>query len=157
MAIIRALPHSFDDVVRTISVLDKFDKQSVVQSLRNMDHTRVNLSSITSTFAASSAAPRRSQNASQPPASSSSPSSSQNSQNRASNCPKCDFCSHLGHIEAKCFLKEKLMHQIPSFSFSTAAPASTAPQPTPGAPQSASIASASALLSTASPDAHISS
>ena len=33
MAIIRALPHSFDDVVRTISVLDKFDKQSVIQLL----------------------------------------------------------------------------------------------------------------------------
>ena len=33
MAIIRALLHSFDDVARTISVLDKFDKQSVVQSL----------------------------------------------------------------------------------------------------------------------------
>ena len=33
MAIIRALPHSFDDVVRTISVLDKFDKPSVIQSL----------------------------------------------------------------------------------------------------------------------------
>ena len=33
MAIIRALPHSFDNIVRTISVLDKFDKQSVVQSL----------------------------------------------------------------------------------------------------------------------------
>ena len=49
------------------------------------------------------------------------------------------------------------MHQIPSLSFSTAVPVSTAPQPTPGAPQSASIASASALLSTASPDAHISS
>ena len=51
MAIIRALPQSFDDVVRTISVLDKFDKQSVVQSLRNMDHTRANLSSTTSAFA----------------------------------------------------------------------------------------------------------
>jgi translation initiation factor 2B subunit (eIF-2B alpha/beta/delta family) len=35
--IIRALPHSFNDVVRTISVLDKFDKPSVIQSLRNMD------------------------------------------------------------------------------------------------------------------------
>ena len=33
MAIIRVLPHSFDDIVWTISVLDKFDKQSVVQSL----------------------------------------------------------------------------------------------------------------------------
>ena len=48
MAIIRALPQSFDDIVCTISVLDKFDKQSVIQSLRNMDHTRVNLSSTTS-------------------------------------------------------------------------------------------------------------
>ena len=157
MAIIRALPHSFDDVVHTISVLDKFDKQSVVQLLCNMDHTCANLSSTTSAFAVSSATPRHSHNASQPPASSSSPSSSQNSQNRASNCPKCNFCSCLGHIEAKCFLKEKLMHQIPSLSSSTAVPVSTAPQPTPGAPQSASIASVSALLSTASPDAHISS
>ena len=31
MAIIRVLPHSFDDVVRTISILDKFDKPSVIQ------------------------------------------------------------------------------------------------------------------------------
>ena len=34
MTIIRALPHSFDNVVRTISVLDKFDKQSVIQLLQ---------------------------------------------------------------------------------------------------------------------------
>ena len=157
MAIIRALPHSFDDVVRTISVLDKFDKQSVVQSLCNMDHTRANLSSTTSAFAASSAAPRQFQNASPLQASSSSSPSSQNSQNRASNRPKCDFCSRLGHIEARCFLKDKLMRQIPSLSSSSAAPASIISQSTPDAPQSASIASASALLSTASPDAHISS
>ena len=58
MTIIRALPHSFDDVVRTISVLDKFDKQSVVQSLRNMEQTRFNLSGATSAFSASSTAPR---------------------------------------------------------------------------------------------------
>jgi hypothetical protein len=32
-SIIRALPHSFDDVVRTISILDKFDKPSVIQLL----------------------------------------------------------------------------------------------------------------------------
>ena len=44
MAIIRVLPHSFDDVIRTISVLDKFDKQSVIQLLRNIDQTRSNLS-----------------------------------------------------------------------------------------------------------------
>jgi hypothetical protein len=55
MAIIRVLPHSFDDVVRTISVLDKFDKPSVIQSLRNMDQTRSNLSGTSSAFAASSA------------------------------------------------------------------------------------------------------
>jgi hypothetical protein len=50
MAIIRALPHSFNDVVRTISVLDKFDKQSVIQSLRNMDQTRSNLSGTSTAF-----------------------------------------------------------------------------------------------------------
>jgi translation initiation factor 2B subunit (eIF-2B alpha/beta/delta family) len=79
MAIIRALPHSFDDVVQTISVLDKFDKQSVVQSLRNMDQTHANLSSTTSTFAASLAPLKHPQNTSTLPASSSSSSSSQTS------------------------------------------------------------------------------
>ena len=33
MAIIRALPHSVDNIIHTILVLDKFDKQSVIQSL----------------------------------------------------------------------------------------------------------------------------
>ena len=160
MAIIRALPHSFDDVVRTISVLDKFDKQSVIQSLRNMDHTRANLSSTTSAFAASSAPAKRSQNASTSPPSTSSTSSSQNSQNRGSNRSKCDFCSRSGHVEAKCFLKERLMRQHSLPLSSTATPASLtsqSTQPAPNPPQSASIASASALFSAASPDAHFSS
>jgi hypothetical protein len=43
MAIIRALPHSFGNIVRTISILDKFDKPSVIQSLRKMDQTCSNL------------------------------------------------------------------------------------------------------------------
>ncbi len=157
MAIIRALPHSFDDVVRTISVLDKFDKQSVIQSLRNMDHTRANLSSTTSAFAASSAPAKRSQNASTSPPSTS---LSQNSQNRGSNRSKCNFCSRSGHVEAKCFLKERLMRQHSLPLSSTATPASLtsqSTQPAPNPPQSASIASASALFSAASPDAHFSS
>ena len=70
MAIIGALPQSFDDIVRTISVLDKFDKQSVIQSLCNMDHMCANLSSTTSAFAASLAPPRHSQNVSSSSASS---------------------------------------------------------------------------------------
>jgi len=37
IAIIRALSHSFDNVVQTISVLDKFDKPSVIQALQNID------------------------------------------------------------------------------------------------------------------------
>ena len=45
MAIIRELSHSFDDVICTISVLDKFDKQSVIQTLRNMDQIYSSLSS----------------------------------------------------------------------------------------------------------------
>ena len=161
MVIIRALPHSFDDVVRTISVLDKFDKPSIIQSLHNMDHTCANLSSTTSTFTASTGAPRRLQNASTAPSSSSSPFSSQNSQNRAPNHPKCDFCSRHSYIEAKCFLKERLMCQMSLPLSSTAAPASTTSQPTPqaipNAPQSAYIASASALFSASSPDSHFSS
>jgi hypothetical protein len=58
MAIIRVLSHSFDDVVCTISVLDKFDKSSVIQSLRNMDQTYSNLSGTSSAFSASLAPPR---------------------------------------------------------------------------------------------------
>jgi len=161
MAIIRVLPHSFDNVVRTISVLDKFDKPSVIQSLCNMDHTHANLSSTTSAFATSSGMPRCSQAMSTAPASSSSPSYPQNLQNRASNCPKCNFCLYLGHIEAKCFLKENLMCQISLPLSSIAAPASTTPQPAPqaisDAPQSTYIASASALFSASSLDSHFSS
>ncbi|KAI0288723.1 hypothetical protein B0F90DRAFT_1660894, partial [Multifurca ochricompacta] len=102
MAIIRALPQSFDNVVRTISVLDKFDKNS------------------------------------------------------AQNCPKCDFCSRLGHVEAKCFLQEKLIKQIASSSSPSATPASISPSSVPTAPQSASIASMSALSCSIQPDSHIS-
>src|SRR6266850_2477365 len=161
MAIIRALPHSFDDVVRTISILDKFDKPSVIQSLRNMDQTRNNLSSTTSAFLA---APHPSKHPQKPSTSYTVPSTTptpSSSQNRGANRPKCDFCSRLGHLEVKCFLKEKLMRQISLSSPATAAPASTSPQTAahavPEAPQSASIASASAHSSVTSPDAHISS
>ena len=128
MAIIRVLPHFFDDIMRTISILDKFDKPSVIQSLRNMDQTHINLSSTSSAFAASSSASKCSQSL---PTSSSVPSNtslSPISQNRGSNCPKCDFSSCLGHVEAKCFLKEKLMRQIPSSLSLTASLASTTPQ-----------------------------
>jgi transposase InsO family protein len=160
MAIIRALPQGFDDVVRTISILDKFDKPSVIQSLRNMDQTRINMGSTTSAFAASSSSHRAPQNTSLLPTSLST-SSASNSHNKGSNRPKCDFCSRLGHTEAKCFLREKLMRQIALPSSSAASPASTqsqsSPQLVPEAPQSASIASASSLFSAATPDAHFSS
>jgi gag-polypeptide of LTR copia-type len=157
MAIIRALPHSFDDVVRTISILDKFDKPSVIQSLRNMDQTHSNLSGTTSAFSASSTAPRSSSKPSQASSLPSQSTSPQNSQNRASTRPKCDFCSRLGHIEAKCFLKEKLTRHFGSPLPSTAAPASTHSQSAPAAPQNASIASASALFSaTPIPHSHTS-
>ena len=161
MAIIRALPHSFDNIMHTILVLDKFDKPSVVQLLCNMDHIYTNLSSTTSTFTVFSGAPRHLQNMSIAPVSSFSPFSPQNSQNRAPNLPKYDFCLCLGHIEVKCFLKKKLMHQMSLPSSSTAAPASTTLQPTPqaipGTPQSAYIASASSLFVALSPDSHFSS
>jgi transposase InsO family protein len=154
MAIIRALPHSFDDVVRTISVLDKFDKQSVIQSLRNMDQTRSNLSGTSTAFSAHSASQRASQKPSPAPTPSSSSSQTQDASNKPQNRPKCDFCSRLGHLEAKCFLKDKLMRQISPPSSSTAAPATTSSQPTPSAPQSASIASASALSSVTQSEPH---
>ena len=124
MAIIRALPHSFDDVIRTISVLDKFDKQSVIQSLRNMEQTCSNLSGTSTAFSASPHIAKPRPRASNSPSSSSLP---QNSHN-LSNQRKCDFCSHLGHLEAKCFLKEQLLCQLNASSPSTAAPASTLSQ-----------------------------
>ena len=91
------------------------------------------------------------------PKSSTSPhsgSSTQNSQNGSSSHPKCNFCSHLGHLKAKCFLKKHLMCQINPSSSSTAAPAFTLPQSTSDTPQSASAASPSALFSAFQAEAH---
>src|SRR5258708_14561817 len=102
MAIIRALPHSFDDVIRTISVLDKFDKQSVIQTLRNMDQTRSNLSGTSTAFYAAPASQKASQRPSQVSSMSPSPSLpstlSSPPQSKASR-PKSDFSSSLAHIE----------------------------------------------------------
>src|SRR5258708_6254694 len=162
MAIIRALPHSFDDVIRTISVLDKFDKQSVIQTLRNMDQTRSNLSGTSTAFYSAPASQKASQRPSQVSSMSPSPSLpstlSSPAQSKGSR-PKCDFCSRLGHIEAKCFLKEKLMRQIGSPPSSTASPASTSPQASPqsspSVPQSAHIALASALSSITQSESHM--
>jgi hypothetical protein len=129
MAIIRALPNDFDGVIRTISVLDVFDKQKVIISgLRNMDDNSRHLSSARSMLYTNTTAPNR------PAASSQGPTSSNTSTNR----PKCNFCSKLGHLEAKCFLKEKLMKMILQAANSVVPAA-------PGAPQTASISSASPL------------
>jgi len=154
MAIIRALPHSFDDVVRTISVLDKFDKQSVIQSLRNMDQTRSNLSGTSTAFSAQSASSKASQKPHSSSSSSSPSSTTQDSSSRLQNRSKCDFCSRLGHVEAKCFLKDKLMRQIASPSSTPSTTSSTSSQVIPNAPQSASIASASALSSITQSQSH---
>src|SRR6267142_286382 len=164
-ALMRIMPYSLSknrtQNRSTCSILDKFDKTSVIQSLRNMDQTRNNLSSTTSAFLA---APHPLKHPQKPSTSYTVPSTTptpSSSQNRGANCPKCDFCSRLGHLEAKCFLREKLMRQISLSSPATAAPASTSPQTAahavPEAPQSASIASVSAHSSVTSPDAHIAS
>jgi hypothetical protein len=79
--------------------------------------------------------------------SSPSTSSTSSSHPSAPGRPKCDFCSCLGHTEAKCFLKEHLMRQHSLPSSSTASPASTSSQSPSDTPQSASAASASALSS----------
>ena len=96
MAIIRALPHSFDNVIRTISVLDKFDKQSVIKSLRNKDQTRTNLSGTSTAFSAVSASQKGSQKPTQassmPPSHSSLSTSSPSSQSK-NTYSKCNFCS----------------------------------------------------------------
>ena len=97
------------------------------------------------------------------PASSTSPSLSSfttlsSASQSKSNRPKCNFCSRLGHIEAKCFLKEKLMRQIASLSSSEPSPASTSslatPQSTPSTTQSTHAATASALSSIIQSESH---
>jgi LTR polyprotein gag-polypeptide-like protein len=163
IAIIRALPHSFGNVICIISVLDKFDKQSVIQMLRNMDQTCSNLSGTSTAFHAAPAIQRASQRPSQVLSMSLSPSLLSTLfspiQSKGS-FPKCDFCSCLGHIEAKCFLKEKLMHQIGSLPSSIASPASTSPQASlqssPSAPQSAHITLVSALSSITQSESYMS-
>ena len=112
-----------------------------------MDKTRSNLSGTSSAFSALSTLSK-----SCPKAPSTSPHtpSTSNPQSSAPGCPKCEFCSRSGHIEAKCFLKEHLMcqHNLPLSP--TASPASTSSQDVPSPPQSTSVASASALSSSAS-------
>jgi hypothetical protein len=61
MSIIRALPHYFDNVICTISVLDKYDKQSVIQSLRNIDQMHNNLSGSSTAYFVLSASQKASQ------------------------------------------------------------------------------------------------
>ena len=122
MAIIRSLPQDFDHVIRTISILDVFDKQKVISGLRNMEDNRQNImGTVLSTTSSSS--------------------SSSSLPNRSKNRPKCNFCDRLGHLEAKCFLKEKLAKNMKEQG------ARPAQSDVPTAPQSASISSASSLYS----------
>src|ERR1700761_6143488 len=111
-----------------------------------MDQTHSNLCGTSSAFSASSAPPRSCSKVSSTPQSI--PSSTPNSQQHsAPGHPKCNFCSCLGHVEAKCFVKDHLMcqHNLPSSS--TASPASTSSQTHLNPPQTASSTSENALSS----------
>src|SRR5258708_18590946 len=102
--------------------------------LKNMDWTCSNLSETFIAFYAAPASQKVSQRPSQVSSMSPSPSLSSTLSSSAQSkgsYPKCDFCSYLGHIEAKYFLKEKLMHQIGSPLLSIASPASTLLQASP--------------------------
>src|SRR5882762_8467586 len=124
MAIIRSLPHQFDDVIRTISILDVFDKQKVINGLRNMDNSR-NLAPSGSTVLSTTSNPQYSSNNRQKPRS------------------KCSFCNKLGHLEEKCWTKERIQKVVQEQN--KAQNASTSP--VPGAPQTASITAASSFYS----------
>ena len=133
----------------------------MIQSLQNKDQTRSNLSGTSTAFSVLPASQRpipKPSPASSPTATPSFPSTWLQNANKSLNRPKCDFCSRLGNVEAKCFLKEKLMRQISSPSPSTAAIASTMSQTSPqlssNAPQSAFIALASALSSVIQSESH---
>ena len=124
MAIIRSLPHDFNEVIRTISVLDVFDKQKVINGLRNLDDNMRNLSSAGTVLSTTSH-----------------PSSSSN--NRQKNRPKCTFCQKLGHLEEKCFMKERLQRMTQDQARSNTPSSNNASAP----PQTASVSSASCLYS----------
>ena len=127
MAIIRSLPHhDFNEVIRTISILDVFDKQKVINGLRNMDDNNRNLSAPGSTVLSTT---------------SHSSSFTNNSNNRPKNRPKCTFCQKLGHLEEKCFQKERLQKVVQEQTKAQNASAGS----NPNMPQTASISSASCL------------
>jgi hypothetical protein len=123
MTIINSLPHDFSTVVSTLAVMDKFSKTEVIQSLRNLESTTRHTSSSPSVHVANT--PSSSHQKKAKPQASTKPR------------PTCDFCSKLGHIEEKCFLKERLQGKLQVQGNSASASASS----------SAPTSSASGLLS----------
>jgi hypothetical protein len=120
MTIITSLPHDFSTVVNTLAVMDKFSKTEVIQSLRNLESsTRQSSSSVLVANTPSSSHQKQAR----PPQPNNKPR------------PSCTFCKKLGHVEEKCFLKERLKDQLQVQGNSTFASAS------------ASASSASGLLS----------
>ena len=118
---------------------------AVIQSLRNMDQTRSNLSGTSAAFSASSAPPRLCFKVLYKPQSTPSTPSTSNPLTSATSCPICGFCTTPGHVETECFLKQHLLYCINPPYKPTASPASTSSQSLSDTPQSASAASASAL------------
>jgi hypothetical protein len=120
MTIINSLPHDFHTVVNTLAVVDKFSKTDVIQSLRNLEST--NRQSSSSVLAANTPSSSSFQQKPKP-------------QSNTKPRPTCDFCKKVGHIEDKCFLKERLMGQLQaqgnSVSVSSASGLFSSPLDTP--------------------------
>ena len=123
MALIRSLPQDFSNVINTIAILDTFDKDKVITSLRNLDDTNKQLGSVL--IASSSSHQQKKPNSS----------SKKNQANR----PVCAACERVGHLEENCWLKKKIMAKLQDKTRANSA----SEDPT----HSASISSASCLLS----------
>ena len=133
MALIQSLPQDFSHVINTIAVLDNFDKDKVITSLRNLDDTNKQLGSVlvASSSSSSSSSPHQKK---------SNPSSSSSSKKQQGNRPGCTACERLGHLEENCWLKKKVMAKMNQDK----PKANTASE---DQVHSASISSASCLLS----------
>ena len=107
MAIIRSLPQDFSQVINTIAVLDDFNKDKVITSLRNLDDTNKQLANVLSasspSFSSSSSNQQKKPN--------SSPSSS-SSKKQQGNRPVCTACDKLGHTEENCWFKKKVFVKV---------------------------------------------
>ena len=99
MALIRSLPQDFSQVINTIAVMDTFEKDKVITSLRNLDDTNRQLGSVLVASSSSSSHQQKKPNSS-------------SSKKQQGNRPVCTACERVGHLEENCWLKKRVVAKI---------------------------------------------